>query len=642
MAIAADFEIQNDRDVRYIGAAHGVAGAGYYTVLAFHEWLRDLADDAQSASDDFMDITRPTPSDKSYETIVTLINNYNIDQAASEHLYQGSIIQASGDEIWDGIQIIAKEGCHIEIVQNGAIITNDFWNSTPNGETSEGLNRDVANGIASRFIVKVRAGGADIDGRRLLCQTREWFKTYSEFRINGTGRGINVVPLTYANDLNSTTAEATVSGWNDITNAEGYAELDVDNSGTPETYYSEWNRSTKTINQFYERTKWLTRRSSTCSLYGVSGEIFRGITHQVAISSGSNDWAQNETLSWGSGSLAGTGALISTCSLTSAASDSGKLFMQVLTGVAPTSGCIVSGSSVPSGSAVAGTVTERAVLQPFSGVSTGTALIGAYGLGIEVLDLGSSDKMTALDGNVYSSPNYVIFTVGGLTTSDYVLVGPRGYRFAYDNEATGPFTVGETLTFTTPAGTAVLADLFDLGTYGVMYIGPMVTGTVPQDNSTIAGTTATAAVDGAVSNDVNLRQMTLNGALIGATVTSVVVNEVIPTDTPATGTIRIKRTSGKYSRHPYSEWVGATKTFTITLHDFSGDNAPNASQVFVSYIDTTPADDDEAFTSIYSAERSLFIRIRCGGGTPPIKTFETTGVLGSAGGSSTAVRTSDA
>jgi len=37
----------------------------------------------------------------------------------------------------------------------------------------------------------------------------------------------------------------------------------------------------------------------------------------------------------------------------------------------------------------------------------------------------------------------------------------------------------------------------------------------------------------------------------------------------------------------------------------------------------------------------LFIRVRDGAGTP-IKTFETTGTLGSAGGSTTAIRTSDA
>jgi hypothetical protein len=290
---------------------------------------------------------------------------------------------------------------------------------------------------------------------------------------------------------------------------------------------------------------------------------------------------------------------------------------------------------------------ERTLSFPFCGVSTGSAIIGAYGFGIEASDLSASDKVFDLTNTQRQAPNNVTFTVGGLEfpTEDYVLVGPRGYRFAFDNEGgTPPFQVGETLTFTTPAGTAKLADLFDQGTWGYMYIGPMLSGVVPVDNSGISGGTsgATASVNGAVSNDVDLQQLTLNGALTGGSVVSVVVNESIPADTPSpAGTIRIKRASGKYTRHPYSAWNAGTKTFTITSHDFSGDNAPDDGQVWISYIDMAADSASESFTGVYTADRSLFIRVRNGGATP-IKTFETTGVLGSAGGSATAVRTSDA
>jgi len=97
MAIGTDFEIQSDKDIRYIGAAHGASGAGYYTVLELHRWLQDLADDASSSGDDYIDITTATPSDKAYDTIITLINSFNIDDTAAEHLYGGSIIQDGGD-----------------------------------------------------------------------------------------------------------------------------------------------------------------------------------------------------------------------------------------------------------------------------------------------------------------------------------------------------------------------------------------------------------------------------------------------------------------------------------------------------------------------------------------------------------------
>jgi len=640
MTIITDFEIQNDKDVRYIGAAHGVAGAGYYTVYEFHDWLRSVADDASAATaDDFLDISKPTPSNQLFTTIIELLNGFNVDQTASEHLYNGSIVQTNGDEIFDGIQVVANEGCHVEIVQNGAILTNDFWNSTPDGESSEGLNRDVANGISARFMVKVRTGAADIDGRRLICQTREFLQSYSEFKLNGTSRGINVVPLTYTDDINNDTAASTVSGWTDVTNAtEGRNPLDIDDDSVDEYFYSEWTRASRTINQFYERMKWLTMRGSGSTIYGLNGELFRGITHQFDYDNeATGPFSEATEITWTEAGVPSKGQLLALLD----SGLTGTMWIQLKTGIAPTNNTQIAQTGGKTCD-VNGTVTERALSFPFCGVSTGTSIIGAFGFGVIPTDLGINDKVFDLAGVDYSPPNFVTYTVGGLvSTEDYVLVGPHGYRFFYDNEATGPFSVGETLTFTSPAGTAVLADLLDLGLTGEMYIGPMLSGDPPVNNSTIAGATATADVNGAVSNDINLRQLTLNGALTGGAVVSVVVNEAIPTDTPGpNGTIRIKRASGKYTRHPYSAINYGTKTFTITSHDFSGDNAANGAQVFISYIDMLADSLTESFTGVFLATRALFIRAR-DGGTTPIKTFESTGTLTSAGGSITIVRTSD-
>jgi hypothetical protein len=257
--------------------------------------------------------------------------------------------------------------------------------------------------------------------------------------------------------------------------------------------------------------------------------------------------------------------------------------------------------------------------------------------------MSNSDLMTALDGVTYQPPNNVTFTVFGLANGvDRVLVGPLGYRFFYDTEASGPFTVGETLTFTSPAGTAVLARVQDYGTVGEMWIGPMLTGTVPADNSTISGGSsgATAAVVGTPVNDINYRQLNLNGALTGAAVTTVTVQTgTIPTDTPATGTIRIQRNSGLYSVHAYT--ARTTTTFTIGSTDFSGDGAATTNNVFISYIDKLAGSTSESFTVVYASARDLFVRVR-NGGASPIKTFETSASLGSGGGSATAIRTTDA
>jgi len=568
MAIGSDFEVQGDKDIRYIGAAHAASGAGYYTVLEVHRWLQDLADDASSTGDDYLDITKDTPSDKSFDTIINLINGYNIDDTAAEHIYGGSIIQAGGDTIYDGAQIVANAGCHVEIVQNGAIITNDFWNSIPFGSSNKGLNPDSTNGISHRFMVKVRTGGADTDGRKLLFQTREWGKTYAEFKVNGTSRGVNVVPLTYADDLNNTTASGTVAGWTTIANVTaGYNGIDVNADAADEYYYSEWNRATYSINQFYERMKYLSRRGTAETLYGLNGELFRGITHEVALTTPrTGTFSAYEAVSWGSGGTAGTGQMLAIDSTTAGT----KMWIQLLTGVAPSSSVTITGGTSGATATNSGTPTDRTLSFPFCGVSTGSALIGAYGFGVEALDLSASDKVFDLTNTLRQAPNYVTFSVGGLVSGeDYVLVAPN---------------------------------------------------------------------DGGA---IDLNQFTLNGALTGAAVTSVVVTEAIPADTPATGTLRILRANGAYTKHAYSAYNAATKTFTIASTDFSGNNAANGANAFLSYIDKLAASASESFTGVYAADRSLFIRVRDGGGTP-IKTFETTGTLGSAGGSATAIRTSDA
>lgn len=544
MAIAADFSVSSSGDIRYTGTGSN------YTVIEFHRWLGDLMDDAQSSGDDILDITDTTASERSTDNIITLKTPYNIDGTASQHLYDGSIIQNGGDDIWDGILVFSNPNTYLQIVQNGALATN-FWTS--------GLNADAANGISHRFMLKVRTSGSDIDGRRIIGQTREFNKTYSEFKINGTSRGNNVLALTYADDLNNQTVAATVAGYTDIVNVtEGYNAMDVNDDTANEYYYSEWDKGSRTINQFYERMKWMTRRGTTASTYGINGELFRGITHEINVDTPTGTFNSYENVSWSGG----TGLMLAINSPTAAT----KMWIQLLTGVVPTNNQVITGDSSGATVQMDTTITERTLSFPFVGQSTGTALIGAYGLGVEEADLASTDKVFDLTNTQVTPPNNVTFTVAGLVSGDRVLV-------------------------TNDDGGAI-----------------------------------------------DVSQFTLNGALTGAAVTSVVVNGAIPTDTPSSGTIRVLRANGVYSRHAYTSW--STSTFTIGATDFSSNNAANGANCYISYIDTTTSGTSESFTVVYSADRTLFIRVRDGGVTP-IKTFETTGSLGSAGGSSTAIRTSD-
>lgn len=556
-------------NIRYIGADHdGTIGSNgrttptYATVIEFHRALQDFADNASSSGDDELDITDENPSSRSTDNIITLLGSYNIDDLASEHLYDGSIIQASGDVIYDGI--VNFGNCPIiQVAQNGAVIADDWWNNDPQGN-SLGLNSDPNGGITHRFMIKVRTGGADTDGRRLLGLSRQYGQSYAEFSISATARGNNVFALSEATDLNNATASGTVAAFDTSLATEGYALLDVDNNGSNEAYYTQWDLGTREdINDLYEFVKYSTRDGTATTLYGLNGLLFRGVTHEVAYSSlAGGNFADSTVVTIGSSTaqiLADNGA--------------DKMYVQLLTGAAPASSDGITQGGV---TATAGTVTPRTTETtgaPGLGKSTGSAIIGAYGVGVTPGDLGPNDQIFDLTNTQIFVPNNVSFTVNGLvSTEDRVLVAP------WD------------------------------------------------------GVTTDAEGNPAIDTD----QLSLAGALSGA-ISAVQVSTTIPSDTPSAGVIRVQLDDGSYQRVSYSAYSGDTFTVSVTLND----TAALSNNVWIAYIDDEASGASAAFTSVYSANRDLVVRVRDGGASP-IKEFITSAVLGSNGGSVTAIRTSDA
>ncbi len=559
--VAADWTIDRQTgNIRYTGDAHGGGAPSYSTVIDFHRNLQAFADDLTSSGDDELDITDTTPSERSTDNIITLINGYNIDDTAAEHLYDGSIVQTDGDVIYDGILVVGSTvaGTQLQIVQNNAIVTS-YW--------STGLNADAGQNILLRLCLKVRTAATDIDGKRLRIFARELGDTYDEFLVNGTARGNNVFAISTQGDTNNGTVAGTISGWASITNTEGLRLIDIDNNSATEEYYSEWNKGTQSINDVYERGKWLTRRGTASTLYGMNGDLFRGITHSIAYSGETaGPFTQNEVLTWGTGATLGTGALL-------ALDDdgaTGNLYIQHLTGAAPVTALTVAGATA---SATTGAVSAKTVPKVcFLGSSTGTAIIGAYGIGYEYADVTQNDSFTALDGTPRTPPNNVTFTVSGLiSTEDTVIVTN------YD---------------------------------------------------------AVTLID--------YNQFALNTTLNANNITSVVITTTIPSDTPTTGYIRVADNNGFYRRLHYSARTGSTFTIDSTdgQEDFLTVAATAANNVYLEYISKVATATEESFTVVFDANRTLFVRVRDGGGTP-IKTFESTGALTSAGGSATAIRTTD-
>jgi len=108
--VAADWSITRATgNIRYIGDAHTGAAPSYATGIELHRALQNFADDATDTGDDELSIIDQTPSDRGgADTNITLLNGYNIDDPSSEHLYDTSVTQAAGAEIYDGIQVFGN------------------------------------------------------------------------------------------------------------------------------------------------------------------------------------------------------------------------------------------------------------------------------------------------------------------------------------------------------------------------------------------------------------------------------------------------------------------------------------------------------------------------------------------------------
>jgi len=703
------------------GTGTGVAtqAASYATVIQFHRWLQALADDPEFAGDDEVDIISQDPSARSTDNIITLTNGFNVTAAEIEHLYDGSVTQGSGptEERWDGIVNFGNADVHIQVIQNGAIISDDYWNAgwqagshtgaadaavltdstaswttdqwvgywiknvtdgsvaliTANTATTitgtlfggtdndwdasdvyniqKPINADAGSGISHRFMIKVREFGVDINRRRLLGTSRRWGNTFSEFSINSTSPGNNVLALSDTDDLNNNTAWATVSSWSSITNTEGLRLIDINGDSTDEEYYSEWNRDTFTINQFYERMKYLQADTTTATIQGENGERHRGPTHSFpydaengAPSTATNDkhvfgtyinhgavtggpftvgeavHEDTATPVWkgrvlgvdtvntslivdvesgtvgatqgftgqSSGATATTTAAPTGVEIQNSAGEfkvlafdddgsTGNFYGQLTKGVAPLDNTRLYDATDHTDSYdISANATERAVSTPHCGVSTGSALIGSYGFGVESADTSAADLYRDLSNSAINPPNNVTFTVSGFISGDYVLVTEK-----------------------------------DPG-----------------------------------STNINFTQMALNATLSATNVTSVPINPApgVPSDTPSSagtkGSIRIERNNSLYSLHRYTAFDTGADTFTIPSTDFSSNNASSGNNVFVGYLDYSATGTSDSFSYVYSADRDHYARVRDGGATP-IKTAEATGTMTNTGGTASVNRISD-
>jgi len=360
----------------------------------------------------------------------------------------------------------------------------------------------------------------------------------------------------------------------------GFTSIDVDNNSVNENYYTQWDRGAKTINQFTEYEKYTTRDGAVLTKFGMNPELFRGISTEITIDTPSGTWSPCEDISWtaGSGGATGTGQMLAINSPTAGTS----MWIQIFSGGAPGDNGVITGGISGATSAVNVTVTDRSPLikTPYVGVSTGSAIIGSYGLALQSADLASTDLVFDLTNASITPPNNVTFSVNNPEAGeDYILVAP------WDGTST----------------------------------------------------------DAQGDPEVDYNQLLTNALLSADNITAFVMSTTIPSDTPSTGFIRVEDDDGFWRKISYDSWSSDTFTSSSSNgeEDFASVNAGAGSRVFIAYIDRLTAADPEEFTFVYSSDRKFVIKARDGAGTP-IKEYIATGTMGANGGSTSVIRVSDA
>jgi hypothetical protein len=264
MAIAADISVDTSGNIRWTGQHHDDTAPTYYTVLELHRFLQDLADDAQAASDDFLDITDDTPSDRSTDNIITLLGSYNIDDELAEHLYDGSITQGTGSTLtqYSGLIVVGsindETNTKIQIVQENKVL-NEFWKEVTNTPASL---KDATANVLLKTLVKTVSEGVDIDDKKVRVFARQLGDTYAEFSAT-LGLGNSTAALFTNSDLNNTNNDATLAALTAITNvSEGYTTIDLNNGNGAQPYYGDWDYGGETVNEVYERAKWIQQAAA--------------------------------------------------------------------------------------------------------------------------------------------------------------------------------------------------------------------------------------------------------------------------------------------------------------------------------------------------------------------------------------------
>jgi hypothetical protein len=356
-----------------------------------------------------------------------------------------------------------------------------------------------------------------------------------------------------------------------------------------------------------------------------------------------------------------------------------KLYVQVIKGTMAANNDILyyAGTNLSTGDATkyvqvdTGTlaITERTISTPYIGVSTGTAIIGGYGVGIDNNKLSSSDKVFDLTNTQYSPPTTVTNTVSGLeSTEDYLFVAPwdgtttdanddpavdtdqMTINATYNTAGITTISVNDIPGSTPDSGTIRIVN--DEGFHVLAFYSSYDDGT---DDFTLRGTDT--FVDGDVTVGTDNIASTSHG-FVNQMVVQLTTTGTLPTGL-STGTdyyiIRVDDDNYKLANSLANCAAGTavditaaagggTHTVTPNYTDFSGsglrDSATSGNHCYVTYLDKLADAASLNFQAVHDTDLDLVVVVRDGGASP-IKQFISEWSFTSSNASISAIRTTD-
>lgn len=308
----------------------------------------------------------------------------------------------SGERLWANIYTIGSldSSANVYVAQNYVKLTS-WWN---------------AGHMDRLFLVNDGTSSGLIDYGYLTVYAREWGYLYDHFTSDVSAGGRNPIPLATSADINNTTASGTIGALSGIVFTFGAASYDLGNGNGSQPYDVAIDCGGNNLNDFYEYTKYVTRRTYTTTVNGhegqqyiTTGELRINFDGQV------DNFAQGLVLT----GPTGTGVIVANHD----SGTTGTLIVRDIRGTFSDNQAITdssTGDGVVNGTPTSTLISKTA---PF-GTFAGGQFFGARGVYIFNMAGGDANNYSLIDsdGDAQSPPNSVAITVNNTAAGDRVSV----------------------------------------------------------------------------------------------------------------------------------------------------------------------------------------------------------------------------